>query len=173
MALGPQVPPRVTSVEPANAKPGDQVVVRGEWFIPGVTVGVGGIDAAAAFRTSTWCVCTVPWQVAGAKDVDVATDDGALTATAALTVEYDPPTITALDPDSGDAAGGTSVLVTGVGFEEGMSFLFDGEPATNVVVASYTSATLDTPAHAAGAVSVAGQNTGGLGDALVDGFTYN
>jgi len=81
------------------------------------------------------------------------------------------PTLTAVSPATGPAAGGTVVTLTGTGVAPGMTVDFDTADATAVTVSSPTTARATTPAHAAGAVDVmvgvAGQTA-----VLEDGFTY-
>ena len=49
---------------------------------------------------------------------------------------------------------------------------FGGTPATGVTLASSTSITATTPAHAAGAVSVIVTNTDAQSNTLAGGYTY-
>jgi hypothetical protein len=83
-----------------------------------------------------------------------------------------PPTVTALAPASGRTAGGTAVTITGTGFVNGATVTIGGSAATSVVVASATSITAVTPAHAAGAVDVVVAVPGGLTGTLTSGFTF-
>lgn len=66
------------------------------------------------------------------------------------------PYLSSISPRSGPAAGGTTVTITGVGFQAGASVRIAGVPATNVVVTA-TQITARTPAIGAGT----------LGDVLV------
>jgi hypothetical protein len=54
---------------------------------------------------------------------------------------------------SGDAAGGTSITVSGTDFEAGAAVTIGGVPATGIVVGSSTSLTAVTPALAAGSAN--------------------
>jgi hypothetical protein len=64
------------------------------------------------------------------------------------------PTVTAINPNSGPVAGGTSVTITGTGFTDATGVTFDVAAATNVVVVNSDTITATTPAHAAGLVDV-------------------
>jgi hypothetical protein len=64
------------------------------------------------------------------------------------------PDVTALTPNSGPVAGGTSVTVTGSGFLPGAAVQFGTDPSPAVVVASPTSLTATAPPGSAGAVDV-------------------
>lgn len=65
-----------------------------------------------------------------------------------------PLTITLINPDVGDIAGGTEVEITGTGFDEDIEVLFDQLPAQTIVYNSSTSLTVTTPPHAEGFVDV-------------------
>jgi len=81
-------------------------------------------------------------------------------------------TVSSVSPNSGAVGGGTSVTITGTKFASGATVTFGGTAATNVVVASSTSITARTPAHAAGAVNVTVTNSGTQGGTLTNGYTY-
>jgi hypothetical protein len=82
------------------------------------------------------------------------------------------PTVASVSPNSGTTSGGTSVTISGSGFASGATVSFGGAAATNVNVASGTSITATTPAHAAGAVDVVVTNTGNHSGTLTSGYTY-
>jgi hypothetical protein len=69
--------------------------------------------------------------------------------------------VTAVEPTSGAAWGGTPVTIYGLGFENGCTVDFAAAPATNVVFVSPTMVTCTAPAHTAGAVAVNVLNPGG------------
>ncbi|HKP11437.1 MAG TPA: IPT/TIG domain-containing protein, partial [Blastocatellia bacterium] len=83
------------------------------------------------------------------------------------------PSVSGVTPNTGPTAGGTSVTISGSGFTAGATVMIGGAPATNVSVNGSATITAVTPAHAAGAVSVAVTNTNGLSGTLVNGFTYS
>ena len=86
-----------------------------------------------------------------------------------------PPTITSISPKSGSTAGGTSVTITGTGFDWGLTELtFGGTSALNSVVSqSDTQITVIAPAHSAGTVQVQVTTLKGpTGDTAADDFTY-
>ncbi len=82
------------------------------------------------------------------------------------------PTVRGIGPSSGTVSGGTSVSITGTGFLSGATVKFGGTAATGVSVASSTSITATTPAHAAGAVDVVVTNTDSQSGILSGGYTY-
>ena len=81
-------------------------------------------------------------------------------------------TVSSVSPNSGAISGGASVTITGTNFASGATVTFGGTAATNVAVASSTSITARTPAHAAGAVNVTVTNPGTQGGTLTNGYTY-
>jgi hypothetical protein len=82
-----------------------------------------------------------------------------------------PPTVTSVSPNSGPAAGGTPVTISGTNFASGATVTFGGALATNVVVVSSSQITATTPAGSGGAVTVTVTVSGQSGS-LTNGFTY-
>lgn len=111
--------PTGTSIDPANGPEagGTTVTLTGTGFIDGDTlVTVGGEPATDITVTSDTELTFVTPAGTGTADVVVSTPGGSDTLTDAFT--YDPAlTVTAVDPDSGPAAGGNTITITGTGFE--------------------------------------------------------
>ena len=82
------------------------------------------------------------------------------------------PTITAISPATGDAAGGTPVTITGTGFTATTTVTFGGTAATSISVKSATKLTCATPAKTAGAYNVVVTTPGGSAT-KTNGFTYS
>jgi len=82
------------------------------------------------------------------------------------------PTVSAIAPDYGSSAGGTSVTVTGTGFVAGASLAIGGSAATGVNVASSTTLTATTGAGAAGPADVTVTNPDTLFGTLAAGYAY-
>jgi hypothetical protein len=113
---------------------------------------------------------------------------GAQVRQSEIDAAYAVPTVTAVGPNNGTAAGGTAVTVTGTGFQSGIQqdasqgtvvqgggttgVTFGGAAATNVQVVSDTEITCTTPAHAAGAVAVVVTTDAGASAPLAGGYTY-
>jgi hypothetical protein len=105
---------------------------------------------------------TLPSQPAGRYSVRaiVPTWHGAAEArSTAQTVTFTPPAtvppaVTKLSPATGTTLGGTLVTLTGQGFTGATSVTFGGKAGAQLKVASSTSLTVATPAHAAGPVDV-------------------
>ena len=81
------------------------------------------------------------------------------------------PTVSSVIPNSGSAAGGTAVTITGTNFAAGATVTFGSAAATNVVVVNSTTITATTPAGSAGAVTVT-VTSGGQSGSLASAFTY-
>lgn len=81
------------------------------------------------------------------------------------------PTVTAVSPDSGPTAGGTTVTITGTGFAAGASVRFGGAAATEVVVESATRITAKTPPGSEGPVDVVVTTSDGSGT-KTGAYTY-
>jgi hypothetical protein len=80
-------------------------------------------------------------------------------------------TISRIKATSGSTGGGTTVAITGTGFNSQASVTIDGAVATVLKRRGSTSITVSTPAHAAGKVLVAVTNPDS-GTGSYNGFTY-
>jgi len=162
-------PPTITSIVP-NSGPvagGTTVVITGTNLTDG-TVTFGGTAATCTVDSATQITCTTPAHTPGAVDVVVTTPGGTATSTGGFT--YVPlPTITSIVPNSGPAAGGTTVVITGTDLTGG-TVTFGGTSAS-CTVDSPTQITCTTPPHASGLVDVAVTTPGGTATS-VGGFTY-
>jgi hypothetical protein len=170
--------PTVTSITPntGTANGGTSVTITGTGFLTGATVSLGGTAATGITVVSaTSITATTPAHAAGAVTVTVTNADaqnGSLTNGYTYSASNPAPTVTSIAPNTGLAAGGTSVTITGTGFLTGATVKLGGTAATNVNVVSATSITATTPAHAAGAVSVVVTNTDAQAGTLTNGYTY-
>lgn len=82
------------------------------------------------------------------------------------------PTVTAIAPPNGPAAGGTAVTITGTGFQFGATATIGGVAIVSPVAVSPTTLTGTTGAHASGAVDVVVTNPDAQGGTLAAAFTY-
>lgn len=96
------------------------------------------------------------------------TNTNALTAAIAI---QSGSALTAINPASGAASGGTGFTLTGTGLMGATSVTFDGIAATSVNVVDSTTVTGVTPAHAAGVVDIVIDTPAG-GATLANGYTY-
>jgi hypothetical protein len=168
--------PTIASVQPTRGRMsgGDTVTITGTNFGATNTTSVtfGGFTAVVNGANATTITVTTPSHAAGTVDVTVTAPTGIVTKTAAFTY-LAPPTVTAVTPNRGKAAGADSITVTGSNFDAGgtTTLKIGATPATNVVVTSPTSLTATTPAGTAGTTSVTVTTAGGSGT-LSSAFTY-
>ena len=169
--------PSLSSVNPNTgpATGGTGVTITGTNFVSGATVTFGGTAATNVVVVSgTQITATTPAHAAGAVTVTVTNPDtqsGSLSSGFTYT-SVTAPTVSGVSPNTGPAAGGTGVTITGTNFAAGATVTFGGTAATNVVVVSATQITATTPAHAAGAVTVTVTNPDTQSGSLSNGFTY-
>ena len=83
-----------------------------------------------------------------------------------------PPTISGINPTSGNVSGGTSITISGSNFAGGASVRIGGVSATSVNVVSGSTITAVTGTHAAGTVDVVVTNTDSQSATLANGYTY-
>ncbi len=82
-----------------------------------------------------------------------------------------PPTILAVSPTSGSTAGGTTITITGSGFQTGLAVTLGGE-RQQVEVPNSTSILMTTTAHGPGPVEVIVANPNGQTATLSGGYSY-
>ena len=167
--------PAISAVSPSSGPTagGTPVTITGSGFVAGATVSIGGVAATSVIVVSATSITAVTGaHAAGPVNVAVTTPGGTATSTGGFTYVVPTPAITAVSPSSGPTAGGTPVTITGSGFIAGATVSIGGVAATSVVVASATSITAVTGAHAAGPVDVAVTNPGGAPGTLPAGYTY-
>ena len=82
------------------------------------------------------------------------------------------PTISLVSPNSGTTAGGTSVTITGTGFQSGATVTFGGTASPLVSFHSATQLTALTPARSAGLVNVVVTNPDAQSAKAINAFTF-
>jgi hypothetical protein len=165
--------PTVSNVSPNNGSTtgGTAVTITGTNFVSGATVAFGSTAATnVVVVNNTTITATTPAGSAGSVTVTVAVSgqSGSLANGFTYVVK---PTVSSVSPNSGVAAGGTSVTITGTNFASGATVTCGSTAATNVVVVSGTTITATTPAGSAGSVTVTVTVNGQSGN-LANGFTY-
>lgn len=167
----------VGSVSPASgaAAGGTAVTITGTGFASGASVSFGGVAASAvSFVSSTQLKATTPAHAGGAVSVAVTDPDGSSAdLPSAFTYTSGSLNVSSVSPASGPSAGGTTVTITGTGFDSGTSVSIGGLVPTSVTVASSTTIHAVTPAHSFGSVSVTVTTSGGKSAALASGYTYH
>lgn len=166
-------PLTITSLS-SNAGPtagGQSVIISGADLANATSVTFGGTAApiTAGSNTATDLTVVTPAKSAGTVNVVVTTPNGSVTLTGAYRY-LAAPTISSITPNSGPAAGGQSVTITGTNLANVSSVTFDGLPAAPTANTA-TSITVVTPPHIAGAVNVV-VNTAGGSATSSNGYTY-
>lgn len=165
---------RVDSVSPVELPTdgGVEVTIEGRGFDSTTRASFDGATAARHNHvdSNTMRVVAPPGE-AGPADLRLTNRDESILREEA--VQYvEPLEVESVRPATGSTAGGTTVTVSGSGFESGMSVTFDGvEGVVQNVSGDGTEATVETPAHSAGIVDV-GVQTGGNGALAEDAFYY-
>lgn len=137
-----------------------------------VAFGAAGDATGVTVVDDNHITCTPPNGPPGLVSV-VVTNDDAVSGTAVGAYTYIAPTPTSVTPNSGSTAGGTAVVIAGTNFSSGSIPSFGGVDATGITVDSEIQISCTTPAHAAGAVSVAVRDSqGNTGTPLSGGYTY-
>jgi hypothetical protein len=128
---------------------GTTVYINGSGFTGLTSVTFGGTLATIVARSDSILNVTSPAMPAGTVDV-VVNNPTASSATSSADqftfVVSALPVVTGVSPNSGAAAGGTNVVITGSGFMGVTSVNLSGSPFTNVVVVSPTTITATSPA---------------------------
>ena len=152
------MPASLTSISPTSgpAAGGTTVMFTGSGFDPApgmTTFSFGGVAATGvSCASSNACTGNSP---AGVGLVTVTVSVDGAQASGSATFSYIP-SLSSISPSTGTAAGGTTVTITGMGFDTAVNktaFFFGGTAATSVVCSSTTTCTAVTPAGT-GSVSV-------------------
>ncbi|TYP57472.1 IPT/TIG domain-containing protein [Thermosediminibacter litoriperuensis] len=167
----------ITSITPNSATVTGMVyaTVTGANFIQGTQVTIGGEAALnVTVVDSTRITLIVPANTPGTKDVVVSNAYGSATLKGGFQyyVEQSRPSIDAVTPDRGSAAGGELVTITGENFMSGARVLIGGVEATGVVVKSTTEITARSPAGTPGYRDVTVVNPDEGTAVLPGGFLY-
>jgi hypothetical protein len=178
--LPPPPPPTVTGVSPnsGTALGGTTVTITGTGFTNAVWVSFGGYAAQSFTVNSDTSITAVAPAIYYDEAVDVTVQGSSFAWSATSTADQftyaDPaPTVTGVSPNTGTAAGGETVTITGTGFTTAYSVYFGGVEATSFTVNSDESITVATPPGTAGTVDVTVANFGGTSlTGMADQFTY-
>ncbi len=160
--------PQVTKLSPPAGPTagGNTVKIYGTGFAPGATVDFGTVPSSSVtYETVHELSVVAPAGAIGTVDVTVTSPGGGATSTTSSADEYtyDPaPTVTAVSPDSGPAAGGTSVTIAGTGFVSGARVNFGAVAASSVTFVSSTELSAVAPAEAADLVGIHVITPGGV-----------
>ncbi len=166
--------PTLASVSPPSGSTagGTAVTLTGTNFVTNATVTFGGVRAStAAVSDDRTISATTPGHAEGMVNVVVTNPDHQSATLPNAFAYHVPPSLTAINPTSGPASGGTTVSLNGSNFVSGATVTFGGERATPVTFTTSV-ITAVTPPHAGGDVSVVLTNPDGQSATLPAQFTY-
>src|SRR5579883_652221 len=148
--------PVITNVSPDAGvlAGGTAITITGNNFT-GSTGGTLGGVALTNFNvvSATQITANTPVHAFGSVNLVILNSNGNTTDTGAFFYE-NAPTVTAVAPASGPAAGGTVVTITGTNFTDATAVSFGATPAASFTVNSGTQITATSPAGAVGATDV-------------------
>ena len=152
---------------------GTTVTITGEHLTGVTSVTFGGLAGTGlSVASDTSLSVTTPAHAAGPVDVVVTSPDGSSDPGSFTYVAPPPvPVVSLVAPTSGPIAGGTTVTITGLHLTGVTSVTFGGLAGTGLSVASDTSLSVTTPAHAAGPVDVVVTSPDGSSGAAAFTFT--
>ena len=173
--------PTVTGINPTSgpASGGTNITITGTGFNGATGVSFGSTPASNfTVNSDTQITATSPAaNLSGAVDVTVTTPNGTSATGSADQFTYltaTAPTVTGINPTSGPASGGTTVTITGTGFNGATGVSFGSTAASSFNVDSDTQITATSPAaNLSGAVDVTITTPNGTSaTSSADQFTY-
>ncbi|MFJ3953849.1 beta strand repeat-containing protein [Streptomyces libani] len=163
--------PVLSSVSPGSgpASGGTVVSLSGSGFSGATAVRFGGVSAAFSVVSGSQITATAP-AGSGTVQVTVTTPGGTSNGVSFTYVSAPVPVLTSVAPNSGPAAGGTTVTLTGAGLATTTAVRFGATPATSFTVVSDTHVTAVAPAGT-GTVQITATTPGGTSNGL--SYTYS
>ena len=143
--------PTVTGISPTSgpAAGGTLVTITGTGFTGATAVDFGTNPATGLTVVNDTTITADSPAGTGVVNVTVMTPAGTSATSSADEFTYTAvaaPTVTGISPNSGPAAGGTLVTITGTGFTGATAVDFGTTPATGVTVVNATTITANSPA---------------------------
>ena len=172
-------PPVIREIYP-NKGPidgGTEVIVRGNYFLEGATVIIGGIQIEHLDSFSPIEIrLETPPSTPGHKEIRVVNPDGQQVVQEHAFTYNAPLDITSITPNVGPMEGGTLVTITGTGFRSSTGdtkVTIGGIAVSSITDMSLTEMIVRTPPTTTSrATDVILRNPNGEEVTLIDGFTY-
>ena len=164
--------PTVSSMS-ATAGPlagGTAVTITGTHLLNPTSVTFGGTPAVIGWSSRNSLTVVAPPRTEGAATVTVITAGGSISAGAFT--HYGAPTITSVSPNTGAAAGGSAVTITGAAFYGNPTVTFGGVAASGVSVLSPAQLRAVAPPGSVGTTVAISVATPSGATTLRDAFTY-
>lgn len=154
---------------------GDVIAIIGTGLANATAVQFGASGSVIGSNTDTQITVTVPASVTpGTVQIGVTTSGGSSQSGPSSAYTYlAVPTVGAISPTQGPAAGGTLVTINGTGFTSTASVSFGSTSAATVTYVSATEISATSPGGASGTVDVRVETIGGTSATGVAGrFAY-
>jgi len=169
--------PTITSLGPTSGSiaGGTSVTITGTNLRSTSSVRFGSTPASFTVIDDSHVIATAPVHAAGLVNVWVTNAAGTTTNTSAswFTYKATRPAVTAVTPNAGPVAGGSSVVITGSGFTGTTMVKFGTTATATFSVVNDTTINVTTPAHAAALVNVFVTTPGGTSAAVsADWYRY-
>ncbi len=152
---------------------GTIVTITGTGFQTGAAVSFGSVQSTAVtVSSSTQIAAMTPPENSGTVAITVS---GLSTQSSSLPSAFtytSAPAISSVSPNTGPVTGGTTVTISGSGFQSGASVTFGSVSSTSVTIVSSTQIQAVTPGSPAGTVSIVVTNTNSQSGTLSAAFTY-
>ena len=164
------------SVSPNTGPPSGNtaVTLTGTDFQAGARLTFGSVAAASVtVNSSTEIKAVTSPSSPGTVDVQLTNGNGEAAILPAAFTYTSYPGISSVAPRAGPAAGGTVIVVSGTGFQEGAAVSLGGVQATVESVTGTTKITAVTPAHAPGTADVQVKNPDETTATAVAAFAYS
>ena len=175
----PYSPPVIREIYPnkGSIDGGTEVIIRGNYFLKGATVIIGGIQVEQLDSLSPIEIrLKTPPSTPGRKEIRVVNPDGQQVVQEHAFTYNAPLDIASIIPNVGSMEGGTRVTITGTGFRPstgGTEVTIGGIAVSSVIDMSLTELMTQTPAtKTPGAKDVVLRNPNGEEVTLIGGFTY-
>ena len=149
--------PKITSISPTSGPSagGTVVTITGSGFTGATYASFDYDDATNVVVISdTQMIATTPESEAGVMDVQVITPSGSGIGHGLFTYIAPPPTVTAIEPNTGSTLGGTAVTITGTSFIGASAVTIGGKAVSNLSVDSDTLIIANAPPGTPGTASV-------------------
>jgi hypothetical protein len=170
-----QAPPILASITPTSGTTagGTSVTITGTNLENATAVDFGTTPATITSDTSGVIMATSPAGAAGTVNVTVTTTGGTSAVSTSGQFTYiPPPAVTAVTPDAGPLAGGTTVTITGTGLANASTVDF-GTNSAKIVSDTGSQIVVTDPPGAAGTVEVTVTTSIGATTTTTSGqFTY-
>jgi IPT/TIG domain len=156
---------------------GTAVTITGSGFTGATAVDFGTSAATELTVVNDTTITADSPPGSGVVDVTVVTPTSTSATSSADQFTYiaataSAPTVTGVSPNSGPAAGGTAVTITGSGFTGATAVDFGTTPATDVTMVNSTTITADSPAGSGGVDVTVITPAGTSATSAADQFTY-